>query len=33
MEKLGMTYWKDGQYSKFDGSVTFEACWYKKEYR
>ena len=31
MEKLGMTYWKDGQYSKVDGSVTFESCWYKKE--
>lgn len=32
MEKLGMKYWKDGQYSKFDGSVTFESCKYIKEF-
>ena len=30
MEKLGMTYWKDSQYSKTDGSVTFESCKYIK---
>jgi ribosomal-protein-alanine N-acetyltransferase len=33
MEKLGMTYWKDGSYTKTDGSVTYESCKYKKEYR
>ncbi len=32
MEKLGMTYWKDGQYTKTDGSATFEAYFYKKEF-
>ncbi|MBR5712303.1 MAG: GNAT family N-acetyltransferase [Lachnospiraceae bacterium] len=32
MEKLGMTYWKDGQYTKLDGSVTFESRKYKKEF-
>ena len=32
MEKLGMTYWKDGQYTKLDGSVTFDSCQYKKEF-
>lgn len=32
MEKLGLTYWKDSTYSKFDGSVTFESCKYKKEF-
>ena len=32
MEKLGMTYWKDSQYSKLDGSVTFDSCIYIKEY-
>ena len=31
MEKLGMKYWKDGQYSKYDGSATFESCKYIKE--
>ena len=30
MEKLGMTYWKDGQYSKLDGSKTFDSCKYIK---
>ena len=33
MEKLGMTYWKDSQYTKLDGSVTFESCKYIKEFR
>ena len=33
MEKLGMTYWKDGQYSKFDGSVTFDSCKYIREFK
>ena len=33
MEKLGMTYWKDSSYTKTDGSVTYESCKYKKEYR
>lgn len=32
MEKLGMTYWKDGQFSKLDGSVIFESCKYIKEF-
>ena len=32
MEKLGMTYWKDCQYSKFDGSATFDAYLYKREF-
>ena len=31
MEKLGMTYWKDAQYSKLDGSEIFESCKYIKE--
>ena len=31
MEKLGMTYWKDSQYSKLDGSVSFESIKYPKE--
>ena len=30
MEKLGLTYLEDCQYSKLDGSVTFEACKYIK---
>jgi ribosomal-protein-alanine N-acetyltransferase len=33
MEKLGMTYWEDGQYTKLDGSVTFESYKYKREYK
>lgn len=33
MEKLGMMYWKDSQYAKLDGSVTFESCKYIKEFR
>lgn len=33
MEKLGMTYWKDSQYTKLDGSVTFESYKYIKEFR
>ena len=33
MEKLGMTYWKDGSYTKTDGSATFESCHYIREYR
>ena len=32
MEKLGMTYWKDAQYSKLDGSVTFDSCIYIREF-
>ena len=32
MEKLGMTYWKDGQFSKLDGSVIFKSCKYIKEF-
>lgn len=32
MEKLGMTYWKDGQYTKLDGSATFESCKYRKDF-
>ena len=32
MEKLGMTFWKDSQYSKLDGSETFDSCKYIKEY-
>ena len=31
MEKLGMTYWRDAQYSKLDGSEIFESCKYIKE--
>ena len=32
MEKLGMTYLEDTEYSKFDGSVTFKAqTFYKKQ--
>ena len=33
MEKLGMTYWKDSKYSKFDGSATFDSYLYKREYK
>ena len=33
MEKLGMTYWKDGQYSKLDGSVSFDSCKYIREFK
>ena len=33
MEKLGMTYWKDGSYTKLDGNATFESCKYRKEFR
>lgn len=33
MEKLGMTYWKDGSYTKLDGSATFESCKYRKDFR
>ena len=32
MEKLGMTYWKDSQFTKLDGSVTYEAYTYKREF-
>lgn len=32
MEKLGMTYLKDAQYSKLDGSVTFDSCIYIREF-
>jgi ribosomal-protein-alanine N-acetyltransferase len=32
MEKLGMTYWKDYQYTKTDGSVTYDAYMYKREF-
>ena len=32
MEKLGMTYWKDHQYTKLDGSATFDAYMYKKDF-
>lgn len=32
MEKLGMTYWKDYQYTKLDGSATFDAYMYKREF-
>ncbi len=31
MEKLGMTFWKECQYTKLDGSVTYDACVYKRE--
>ena len=33
MEKLGMTYWKDSKYSKFDKSASFDSYLYKREYR
>ena len=32
MEKLDMTYWKDSEFTKLDGSVTFDAYMYKKEF-
>ena len=32
MEKLGMTYWKDFQYTKLDGSVTYDAYMYKRDF-
>ncbi len=32
MEKLGMTYWKDSEYTKFDGSATFKAKTYRKDF-
>ncbi len=32
MEKLGMTYWKDYQYTKMDGSVTYDAYMYKRDF-
>lgn len=32
MEKLGMTYYKDSEYSKFDGSATFKSEIYRKEF-
>ena len=32
MEKLGMTYWKDCKYTKLDGSVTYDAYLYKREF-
>ncbi|MBR6019490.1 MAG: GNAT family N-acetyltransferase [Lachnospiraceae bacterium] len=32
MEKLGMVYWKDGQYKKADGSVVFESCKYIRRF-
>ena len=30
MEKLGMTYYKDAEYTKLDGSETFKAEIYRK---
>ena len=30
MEKLGMTYLKEGEYTKFDGSVTFPCYYYER---
>ena len=32
MEKLGMTYWKDAQYTKMDGSETFESRKYIRRF-
>lgn len=32
MEKLGMHFWKDSEYSKFDGSATFQSMVYIKEF-
>lgn len=32
MEKLGMTYDRDGEYEKIDGSVKFKAKIFRKEY-
>lgn len=32
MEKLGMTFYQDSEYEKFDESVKFKAKIYRKEY-
>lgn len=32
MEKLGMTFYKDSQYRKLDGSATFQSQIYRKEF-
>ena len=32
MEKLGMTYYQDAEYTKLDGSETFKAKLYRKIY-
>lgn len=32
MEKLGMTYWRDCEYTKLDGSRTFKACSYRRDF-
>ena len=32
MEKLGMQYYKDGEYTKMDGSATFKSQIYRREF-
>ena len=32
MEKLGMQYYKDGEYTKKDGSATFKSQIYRREF-
>jgi len=32
MEKLGMSFFEDTEYTKFDGSATFKAKTYKREF-